>query len=192
VTVDLGTGDGRFVLAHAAAHPDRFVLGIDASPEAMRDASRRAARPASRGGLPNARFVVSAVEALPAGLDGLADLVTVHFPWGSLRDAAAGHDPTVSARIGSLIRPRGSLRLVLSAVERDGTSGVYPEAVASAYAALGMTLAECRRATLDDAVAVHSSWGKRLLRRPDPGRSAWSFRLDRVPPRQAVGDRIGP
>jgi len=182
VTVDLGTGDGRFVLAHAAAHPDRFVLGIDASPEAMRDSSRRAARPASRGGLPNARFVVSAVEALPAGLDGFADLVTVHFPWGSLLDAAAGHEPTESARIGRLIRPGGSLRLVLSAAERDGTSGVYPEAVASAYAGLGMTLTECRQATLDDAVAVHSSWGKRLLRRPDPGRSAWSFRLDRVPP----------
>jgi 16S rRNA (adenine(1408)-N(1))-methyltransferase len=192
VTVDLGTGDGRFVLAHAAAHPDRFVLGIDASPEAMRDGSRRAARLASRGGLPNARFVVSAVEALPAGLDGLADLVTVHFPWGSLRDAAAGHDPTVIARIGSLIRPGGSLRLLLSAAERDGTSGIYPEAVATAYAALGMTLAECRLATLDDAVAVHSSWGKRLLRRPEPGRSAWSFRLDRAPLLQAVGDRIGP
>ena len=192
MTVDLGTGDGRFVLAHASAHPDRFVLGIDASPEAMRDASRRAARPASRGGLPNARFVVAAVEALPASLDGFADLVTVHFPWGSLRDAAAGHDATASARIASLVRPRGSLRLVLSAAERDGTSGVHPEAVASAYAALGMTLAECRRATLGDAVAVHSSWGKRLLRGADPGRSALSFRLDRVPPCQAVGDRIDP
>jgi len=181
VTVDLGTGDGRFVLAHAAAHPDRFVLGIDASPEAMRDASRRAARPASRGGLPNARFVVSAVEALPAGLDGFADLATVHFPWGSLRDAATGHDPTVTAHIRSLICPGGSLRLLLSAAERDGTSGIHPDAVAKAYAALGMTLAERRRATLDDAVAVHSSWGKRLLRRPGPGRSACSLRLDRLP-----------
>jgi 16S rRNA (adenine(1408)-N(1))-methyltransferase len=192
VTVDLGTGDGRFVLAHASAHPDRLVVGIDASPEAMREASRRAARLASRGGLPNARFLVSAVDALPAGLDGFADLVTVHFPWGSLRDAAAGDDPTASARIGSLVRPGGSLRLVLSAAERDGIPGICPETVATAYAALGMTLAECRSATLDDAVAVHSSWGKRLLRRPDPGRSAWAFRLDRVAPRPVVGDRIAP
>jgi 16S rRNA (adenine(1408)-N(1))-methyltransferase len=192
VTVDLGTGDGRFVLAHASAHPDRFVVGIDASPEAMREASRRAARPGSRGGLPNARFLVSAVDAFPAGLGGFADLVTVHFPWGSLRDAATGHDPAVSARIGSLVRPGGSLRLLLSAAERDGNSGIHPELVATAYAALGMTLVECRRATLDDAAAVHSSWGKRLLRRSDPGRSAWSFRLDRVAPRQAVGDRIAP
>jgi hypothetical protein len=135
---------------------------------------------------------VSAVEALPAGLDEFADLVTVHFPWGSLRDAAAGHDPTVSGRIGSLIRPGGSLRLVLSAAERDGTAGIHPEAVATTHAALGLTLAECRPATLDDAIAVHSSWGKRLLRRPDPSRSAWSYRLDRLPAGQAFEDRIGP
>jgi hypothetical protein len=81
---------------------------------------------------------------------------------------------------------------VLSAAERDGIPGICPETVATAYAALGMTLAECRSAILDDAVAVHSSWGKRLLRRPDPGRSAWAFRLDRVAPRPAVGDRIAP
>jgi len=178
------------VLAHAAANPDRFVLGVDASMDAMRDASRRAARPASRGGMPNARFVVSAVEALPADLAGFADLVTAHFPWGSLLSGAAGDDPAATARIASLVRPAGSLRLLLSAAERDGVADIDPDAVADACAALGLRLGEARLATVNDAIAAHSSWGKRLLRRPASGRSAWSFRLDRPRPVPEGGDRI--
>jgi SAM-dependent methyltransferase len=192
VTVDLGAGDGRFVLAHAAENPDRLVVGIDASPDAMRDASRRAARSADRGGLPNARFVVSAIEALPAGLESFADLVTVHFPWGSLRDAAVGADPLLTARIARLVRPAGRLRLLLSADERDGGPDINPDSVAGVYAAHGLRLNAVRPATLDDAVAAHSSWGKRLLRRPAPGRLAWAVDLDRPPSHRLGAARIDP
>lgn len=187
MTVDLGAGDGRFVLSHAAQHPDRFVLGVDASPDAMRDASRRAARSADRGGLPNARFVVSAIEALPAGLESFADLVTMHFPWGSLRDAAVGANPRLTARIASLVRPGGQLQLLVSADERDGGAPVDPDHVAATYATQGLFLSTVRPATLDDAIAAHSSWGKRLLRRPSPGRRAWAFQLDRPPTRRPSG-----
>jgi SAM-dependent methyltransferase len=190
VTVDLGAGDGRFVLAHAAAHPERLVLGVDASPDAMRDASRRAARSAARGGLPNARFVVSSIEALPAGLESFADLVTVHFPWGSLRDAAVGADTRLTARIAILVRPGGQLRLLVSADQRDGGAPVDPDGVTEAYAAHGLLLSAVWPATLDDAVAAHSSWGKRLLRRPAPGRQAWAFELDRPPSLPSGAARI--
>lgn len=183
--MDLGTGDGRFVLAHAAAHPDRLVLGIDAQHAAMADASRRAARPPGRGGLANARFVVSSLEALPMELHGVADLVTVHFPWASLRAAAAGHEPRLTARIAGLLRPGASLELLLADAERDGARPVDPEAVVSAYAGLGLSLVEARPASLADAIASHTSWGKRLLRNGRPGRSAWIIRLER--PRPAVG-----
>ena len=190
MTVDLGAGDGRFVLAHAAAHPDRFVLGVDASPDAMRDVSRRTARPAARGGLPNVRFVVSSLEALPSGLDAFADLVTVHFPWGSLRTAAAGHDPELTARIANLVQPGGHLRLLVSAAPGDGGADIDPPGVAAAYAGHGLVLGACRPATFEDAVAAHSSWGKRLLRRPAPGRLAWSFELDRPHPFRVARARI--
>jgi 16S rRNA (adenine(1408)-N(1))-methyltransferase len=68
------------VLAEAAADPHRLVIGVDANAAGMVEAARRAAGRASRGGLPNALFVVAAVEALPPELDGVADLVTAHFP----------------------------------------------------------------------------------------------------------------
>jgi 16S rRNA (adenine(1408)-N(1))-methyltransferase len=192
VTVDLGAGDGRFVLAHAAAHPDRLVVGIDAILDAMRDASRRAARSTARGGLPNARFVVSSIEALPAGLDGFADLVTVHFPWGSLRHAAAGHDPALTARLANLVRPGGHLRLILSSAPRDGGPDIEPDDVAAAYAAHELLVRAVRPATIDDAIAAHSSWGKRLLRRPAPSRRAWAFDLDRPPSARVGTARIEP
>jgi tRNA G46 methylase TrmB len=61
--VDLGTGDGRYVLAVAAADPAALVLGLDASRDGLVEAAVRAARPSTRGGLANARFVVAAAPA---------------------------------------------------------------------------------------------------------------------------------
>jgi 16S rRNA (adenine(1408)-N(1))-methyltransferase len=48
------------VLAAAAAQPNRLVVGVDANAAGMMTASRRAAAKPSRGGLPNALFVVAA------------------------------------------------------------------------------------------------------------------------------------
>ena len=68
------------MLATTAAEPDRLVIGVDANAAAMIGAAWRAAARPNRGGLPNALFVVEAVEALPAELNGVADLVTAHLP----------------------------------------------------------------------------------------------------------------
>ena len=145
----------------------------------MVDASRRAARPVARGGAPNVVFAVSALAALPEALDGLADLVTVHFPWGSLRSAAVGANDAETGRIAALVRPGGALSLLVADSEHDGAPPLDPASVRAAYRKLGLSLVDVRPAGLEDAVAVHSSWGKRLLRNPSAGRSAWAFRLNR-------------
>jgi len=62
VTIDLGTGDGRHVLAAAAARPDTLAIGLDANASGMIESSRRASR---RGALPNALFAVAAAEHPP-------------------------------------------------------------------------------------------------------------------------------
>jgi 16S rRNA (adenine(1408)-N(1))-methyltransferase len=62
VAIDLGTGDGRHVLAVAAARPETLVIGLDANAAGMAEASRRAAR---KGALPNALFAVAAAEHPP-------------------------------------------------------------------------------------------------------------------------------
>jgi len=143
------------------------VLAIDASHEAMRDASRRAARPARKGGLPNARFIASGIEQLPGELAGLASFVTVHFPWGSLLRAAVGVDEDGTAVIARLLAPGGLLRLLVSAADRDADAGgvvdLDPSDVVGAFRELGMEARACRPASADDLAAAHSSWGRRLL-----------------------------
>ena len=132
----------------------------------MRDASRRAARPAGKGGLPNARFIASGVEQLPADLAGMASFVTVHFPWGSLLRAAVGDDVDGAAEIARLVARGGLLRLLVSAAARDAGGGVVdldPGAVVAAYRELGMEARGCRPASADDLAAAHSTWGRRLL-----------------------------
>jgi predicted RNA methylase len=182
VTIDLGTGDGHFVLAHAAARPHELVLGFDASHAAMAEASRRAARPQRRGGLPNARFVVSAVEALPPELAGVGGLVTIHFPWGSLLRGTAGSDRDIAERLASLVKGGGRLRLLLSGASRDARHGVSeldPASIVSVYERLGLKVVEVRPATVADADAARSSWGRRLLTSRNAERCAWLLDFER-------------
>jgi 16S rRNA (adenine(1408)-N(1))-methyltransferase len=134
----------------------------------MAEASRRAGRRPERGGLANALFVVAAAEALPPELDGLADLVTVHFPWGSLLRGLLAAEPAVLGGLARIMRPGGSLRLLVSATARDAGAGVAPlqesdlAALAGAYADHGLAVTEARPATPADVAASHSTWGKRL------------------------------
>src|SRR5579884_1287301 len=84
VVVDLGTGDGAAVLQAAHAEPTALVIGVDANASALREASQRAARPAHKGGLPNAMFVAAdAGEALGLLRGRVAEL-RIALPWGSL------------------------------------------------------------------------------------------------------------
>jgi 16S rRNA (adenine(1408)-N(1))-methyltransferase len=195
------------VLAAAAAEADRLVVGVDASAAAMTEASRRAARRPERGGLPNALFVVAAAEALPAELDGLADRVMVHFPWGSLLRGLLAADPRVMGGLVRVMRPGATLSLLVSSTARDRGAGVGPIGertladLAVDYGRFGLAVTRMRPATPADVTASRSTWGKRLAagdRRP-----AWLLQatLERRPsidvaltdaaPHEALRMRVG-
>lgn len=95
MVIDIGTGDGRFVYRCARQNPQKFYIGIDANPRPLKKASEKIHRKPAKGGLSNVLFVQSAVEDLPTELDGVADEVHVHFPWGSLLRAMATGDRVV-------------------------------------------------------------------------------------------------
>jgi 16S rRNA (adenine(1408)-N(1))-methyltransferase len=121
VLVDVGTGDGRFVLEAARRDPGLFAIGVDACRENLRENARRvharrersphAARPAEGSLL----FVIASAGALPAELRGLASQVTVNFPWGSLRDGLLRGDPALLDGLRGLMRPGAQLELRLNA-----------------------------------------------------------------------------
>jgi 16S rRNA (adenine(1408)-N(1))-methyltransferase len=163
--MDLGTGDGRAVLARAAANPATLVIGVDANASAMADASRRAQRTPLANGL----FVAADALALPEALAGFVDELTITLPWGSLLHAAATADP----RITRLVRAGGRLDLLVSAAASDRAGGLAdldPARLAHAYRAAGMLDVRLRPATIDDVRTAGSSWGKRLLQGGRGGR----------------------
>lgn len=120
--MDVGTGDGRFVYQSARNNPDRFYIGIDASPGALEKISEKIHRKPAKGGAPNALFIQAAVENLPPELDGVADEVHIHFPWGSLLRAVCVGDQILLKGLRRICAPRAYLEVVIgSDANRDRT-----------------------------------------------------------------------
>ena len=155
--MDIGTGDGKYVLAAAAAHPDTFFVGLDADASRMREASRRGAP---------ALFVVAAAEAPPGELAGRAALVTVHFPWGSLLRGVLGIDADVLAGIAAIAAPGATIRALVSVTDRDRAAPAEAlreaAALARRYASCGLTLECVRPASAEEIRSSRSTWAKRL------------------------------
>lgn len=183
--VDLGTGDGRAVLAAAAADPQALVIGLDADASAMAEASRRAARPTRKGGLPNALFVAGAAETPPAELCGIADTVTAWFPWGSLLRGVLGLDDAAARGLATLVRPDGGrVEALVSVTARDRLDGVASldgpalDRLAGAHRRFGLELVSVAPATAEEVRATRSSWGRRLLA-SGSDRPVWRLSLRR-------------
>ena len=134
-------------------------------------------------------FVLAAAEAPPCELSGLADLVTVTFPWGSLLRGVLGLDEAVVEGLATLVAPGGCLRALFSVEGRDraGVDGLGGDAdmearMRNAFAAAGVDLIELRPASHREVDASNSSWARRL--RVGRDRTAWMavFRRDSEPP----------
>ena len=96
-------------------------------------------------------------------LHGLADALTVHFPWASLLRGILGHDDDALAGLARLLAPEAVGTALVSVLPRDGVPAI-PEAgaLAQAYARHGLALVEARPATPAEVAASGSSWAKRL------------------------------
>jgi 16S rRNA (adenine(1408)-N(1))-methyltransferase len=152
----------------------------------MVDVSRRAARSAIKGGLPNIRFVAAAAEAPPVEIVGRASLITIAFPWGSLARGIMGADAAVLDGIAAIARPGARIEALVSVTDRDRASlGVGPEcfadraAISAAWSKAGLELLEVRPAAPGEVRATGSTWARRL----DAGRARPVTRL--------VGQRRG-
>ena len=178
--MDLGAGDGRFAVATAASNLDTLAVAVDAHPQAMADAWRRI----QRQKLANVLLVAARAEALPPELDGMADAVTIHFPWGSLLAGVLGDDDRgVAAGLARITRPASEVTVVLSVTARERALGLplldasLEGLLAARYAAHGLALAEWRPASRQDIADTRSSWAKRLG--AGRGRPTWLLRLVR-------------
>ncbi|MBA2488420.1 MAG: class I SAM-dependent methyltransferase [Chloroflexi bacterium] len=167
--MDLGTGDGAAVLRAARSDAHLLAIGVDADPSRSALASRRAARPPRKGGLPNALFLAADACSLPDGLGRTFDEVRISLPWGSLLRATLSADVGLAEPIRQSLRPAGTVRLLLSLGDRDRPSvaeGQLTHAaavtVAARWSERGLHCLELRPATLKDVTQSGSSWAKRL------------------------------
>jgi 16S rRNA (adenine(1408)-N(1))-methyltransferase len=180
VTIDLGTGDGRFAYRYAQAHPERFVIGLDPVAENMREMSARAARKPARGGLANVLYAVASIEHMPGELRGVADEIYVTLPWGSLMrgiilaDSAVLDGLAVAAATGAVIRIVLNTRIFDDPVPIDAqdlpdvTPEYVRETLAPAYARHGIEIRETRSMDADEVAAIGTTWAKRLSHRAPP------------------------
>lgn len=106
ILIDLGTGDGRYVQQMAQAYPEKFIIGLDACRENLREVSRRS--------LPNALYLIANAENLPPELSGLASEITINFPWGSLLSGLLASDSAVLASLHNIAKPGAKLEIRLN------------------------------------------------------------------------------
>jgi 16S rRNA (adenine(1408)-N(1))-methyltransferase len=106
VLIDVGTGDGRYVLHVARSSPTWFTIGVDACRENLRKASRKAPD--------NALYVFANALALPKELGGMASKVTINFPWGSLLTGLLDGEPTLLEGLLAISRPGAALEVGLN------------------------------------------------------------------------------
>ena len=159
--MDVGAGNGGYVLHRARTDPTTFALAIDASPDALASGAWRA----KRARLGNLAFLVEGVERLPPELSCLAHEVTVHFPWGSLLRGLIDGTPAVVRPIAMLMKPGAEVRVLLSAVDRDGLGEVNPSTLVArraAYCEQGLLLIAAGWASAEVVAESHSAWAKRL------------------------------
>jgi 16S rRNA (adenine(1408)-N(1))-methyltransferase len=183
VVIDIGTGDGRFVSVAAAENPNKFYIGIDANAKPLEKPSIKATRKPNKGGLPNAMFVQAAVEDLPEELNGVADEIHIHFPWGSLLRAVATADAEILSSLRRISAPGCLLEIVIgidperdkTEIERLDIPELTPVFLHSylipKYKAAGFDLLDCEILTGSEWSQLETSWAKRL--RGNDQRHVW-------------------
>lgn len=155
--LDIGTGDGRFVQAMAAAQPKSLVIGVDACRENLVDVSRNAAE--------NALFVIANAESLPRELDGAAHHLTINFPWGSLLEGLLNDEPSLLNGLRRVMRPKATLeiRLNSSALAQAGWSlEAGAEQVQAVLLYNDFAIKDTRLMLSEELASYPTTWAKRL------------------------------
>jgi hypothetical protein len=167
ILIDLGTGDGRFALDAARQKPGLFVIGVDACRENLRSASRAAPG--------NVLFAIANIVnpgcTLPEEISGRASLVTINFPWGSLRDALLSAEQPLLDGLRAMMQPGARLEVRLNASALAEVGWEPDEAgsqVAQTLVAAGFRVRAPQALNAPDLRSLPTTWAKRLAfsRRP--------------------------
>ena len=157
VSVDIGTGDGQFVLHQARSTPGRFYIGIDACRENLVHSARRAPD--------NALFVIANALSLPGELAQTAGKVTINFPWGSLLEGLLAPHADLLGGLACLAKRGAALEVrlnggALAEAGCDLTDG--SRRVQSSLESAGFRIKWVQHIDSPGLRACPTTWAKRL------------------------------
>ena len=163
IHIDIGTGDGRFVEHIAQSNPNAFVIGIDACRENLHEVSRRAPS--------NALFVIANARALPDELEGLANHITINFPWGSLLEGLLADDPALMSGLLRIAHPNAGLQVRLNAgavAEAGWSLEAGANRVREVLAVNGFDMCSLKAMPMSELKQFPTTWAKRIAFGRDP------------------------
>lgn len=172
--VDVGTGQGMFILDTAREQSDWLCIGIDAAADNMVKAARTASASLKKGGLPNVLFVRGAAEKLPGPFEGIADTLTVQYPWGSLMGIVSAPSDEGMRALRAVCKDGARLSVLLNYsvfedreyLERLGFGDIVDPAdsedLIPAYRAAGFEVSQ--REVFHGDPPVRTAWGRHLVR----------------------------
>lgn len=163
VSLDLGTGDGRFICKSAEQNKRTFFVGVDSCRENLHVYSRKS--------LPNALFVIANAQSLPHELTRLVSHININFPWGSLIEGLLADDACLLNGLGCVTRPCATMSLHLNAdalasAGWDLDSGANQ--IEDVLNASGWTTRSRTCLNAGDLRDIPTTWAKRLAFGRDP------------------------
>ena len=163
ITLDLGTGDGRYVRTLAEEHPDWFVIGMDSCRENLREHSQAK--------LQNMLFVIASAQELPKELNELISQITINFPWGSLLESLLTDDSRLMNGLESISRSTTSVDLRLNGGALAEAETTLETGADKIYNNLLQAGWQINAPSLMNASALRTfptTWAKRLAYGRDP------------------------
>ena len=163
ITLDLGTGDGRYVRTLAEEHADWFIIGVDSCRENLREYSQAK--------LQNMLFVITSAQNLPTELNGLISQITINFPWGSLFESLLINDSKLMCGLKSIARSTISIDLRLNGGALAEVGTTLEAGTEKIYKNLIRSGCQIESPVVINATALRSfptTWAKRLAFGRDP------------------------
>lgn len=163
LTLDLGTGDGKFAFHYAQTFPNHFVIGLDSCRENLNKYSRAK--------LPNLLYVIANAQDLPCELNGLISHISINFPWGSLLQSLLNGDVNLFCGLEKISSPNALIDLHLNAGALNEQGWTLQNGVDQIHVNLmraGWQMNGQKEINIQTLKKFRSTWSKRLAVGRDP------------------------
>jgi 16S rRNA (adenine(1408)-N(1))-methyltransferase len=167
--LDIGTGDGRFVLKNALKDKKNLYVGMDPAEKQLKISSKKV----NRKRLSNSLFILGSIENTPPELFSLIDKIFINLPWGTLLEKIVKSENSSVKNLYDLLKDEGEIEVIfgyLPELEPSETkrldlpkisSEVDVQQIFSSFKK-HFTIVEMLRINKKDLGKLETTWAKKL------------------------------